>query len=113
MLTFEEEILIVENIHANGEKFFAQRMSLWRNHFQHIPFETFKREVDRVLAPWKWVEIAVQVLGKLRGRALVPAGAANDVLLVAARAAVAAQLEGKTVVKEIIVPGKLVNFVVE
>ena len=53
MLTFEEEILIVENIHANGENFFAQRMSLWRSHFQHMSFEAFKREVDRVLAPWK------------------------------------------------------------
>ena len=53
MITFEEEILIVENIHANGENFFAQRMSLWRSHFQHMSFEAFKREVDRVLAPWK------------------------------------------------------------
>ena len=59
------------------------------------------------------VEIAVQVLGKVRGRALVPAGASNDVLLAAARAAVKSQLDGKTVVKEIVVPGKLVNFVVK
>ncbi|MCY2955654.1 MAG: leucine--tRNA ligase [Planctomycetota bacterium] len=59
------------------------------------------------------VEIAVQVLGKLRGHAKVAAGAGNDVLLAAARLAVAAQLEGKTVVKEIVVPGKLVNFVVK
>jgi leucyl-tRNA synthetase len=34
-------------------------------------------------------------------------------VLAAARAAVAAHLEGKTVVKEIVVPGKLVNFVVK
>ncbi|MBL8725856.1 MAG: leucine--tRNA ligase [Planctomycetes bacterium] len=59
------------------------------------------------------VEIAVQVLGKVRGRAVVPNGCANDVAIAAARAAVAAQLEGKTVVKEIVVPGKLVNFVVK
>jgi leucyl-tRNA synthetase len=58
------------------------------------------------------VEIAVQVLGKVRGRALVPNGCANDVAIAAARAAVASHLEGKTVVKEIVVPGKLVNFVV-
>ena len=58
------------------------------------------------------VEIAVQVLGKLRGRVTVAADAAKDVVLAAARAAVAAHLEGKTVVKEIVVPGKLVNFVV-
>jgi leucyl-tRNA synthetase len=58
------------------------------------------------------VEIAVQVLGKVRGRAVVPAGASNEVLLAAARDAVKAHLDGKTVVKEIVVPGKLVNFVV-
>ncbi|MEO6594216.1 MAG: leucine--tRNA ligase [Planctomycetota bacterium] len=58
------------------------------------------------------VEIAVQVLGKVRGRVMVPTGAANDVALAAARTAVASYLEGKTVVKEIVVPGKLVNFVV-
>ena len=54
----------------------------------------------------------MQVLGKVRGRALVPNGCANDVAIAAARAAVATHLEGKTVVKEIVVPGKLVNFVV-
>ncbi len=59
------------------------------------------------------VEIAVQVLGKVRGRAMVPTGAGNDVALAAARAAVASHLEGRTVVKEIVVPGKLVNFVVK
>jgi leucyl-tRNA synthetase len=59
------------------------------------------------------VEIAVQVLGKVRGRAMVPTGAKNDIALAAARQAVASYLEGKTVVKEIVVPGKLVNFVVK
>jgi leucyl-tRNA synthetase len=39
--------------------------------------------------------------------------ATNDVVLAAARAAVASYLEGKTVVKEIVVPKKLVNFVVK
>jgi leucyl-tRNA synthetase len=58
------------------------------------------------------VEIAVQVLGKVRGRVLVPNGAAKDVVLAAARAAVASHLDGKTIHKEIVVPGKLVNFVV-
>jgi leucyl-tRNA synthetase len=59
------------------------------------------------------VEIAVQVLGKVRGRVMVPTGCANEVAVAAARAAVASQLDGKTVVKEIVVPGKLVNFVVK
>ena len=69
--------------------------------------------VDAKLLVDDEVEIAVQVLGKVRGRVMVPTGAHNDVVLAAARGAVASQLEGKTVVKEIVVPGKLVNFVVK
>jgi leucyl-tRNA synthetase len=70
-------------------------------------------QVDKRLLVDDEIEIAVQVLGKVRGHAKVQNGAANDVVLAAARAAVAAHLEGKTVVKEIVVPGKLVNFVVK
>ncbi|MFN9334076.1 MAG: leucine--tRNA ligase [Planctomycetota bacterium] len=70
-------------------------------------------QVDRRLLVDDEIEVAVQVLGKVRGHAKVPNGAPNDVVLAAARAAVAAHLDGKTVVKEIVVPGKLVNFVVK
>ena len=61
------------------------------------------------------VEIAVQVNGKLRARAKVPAGAAKDAVLASVKALpeIAAQLAGKTVVKEIVVPDKLVNIVVK
>ncbi len=59
------------------------------------------------------VEMAVQVLGKVRGRITVAKDAAKEVVLAAAREAAAAQLEGKQVVKEIVVPGKIVNFVVK
>jgi leucyl-tRNA synthetase len=69
--------------------------------------------VDERLLVDDEIEIAVQVLGKVRGHAKVPNGAAKDVVLAAARAAVASYLDGKTVVKEIVVPGKLVNFVVK
>ena len=57
------------------------------------------------------VEIAVQVLGKVRARVTLPNNAPKDVALAAAREAVASWLEGKNVVKEIVVPNKLVNFV--
>jgi leucyl-tRNA synthetase len=69
--------------------------------------------VDGALLVDAEIEIAVQVLGKVRGHAVVPAAAPNDVVLAAARAAVASWLDGKTVVKEIVVPKKLVNFVVK
>ncbi len=60
------------------------------------------------------VEIVVQVNGKLRTRMQVAADISKDDAIAAAKAdeKVAASLEGKNVVKEIYVPGKLVNLVV-
>jgi leucyl-tRNA synthetase len=60
------------------------------------------------------VEVAVQVNGRLRDRVVVPAGAGEAVLGDAAMASerVRPYVEGKTVVKIITVPGRLVNIVV-
>ncbi|MGN1473119.1 MAG: leucine--tRNA ligase [Eubacteriales bacterium] len=60
-------------------------------------------------------ELAVTVNGKVRGTIVVPVGASKEELLAAAKAdtRVAASLEGKTIVKEIVVPGKIVNLVVK
>ena len=61
------------------------------------------------------VEVPVQVNGKVRGRVRVPAGAGSDAMTAAAKAdeTVAGYLDGKTVVKAIAVPGRMVNFVVK
>jgi leucyl-tRNA synthetase len=69
---------------------------------------------DDALAADEVVTVVVQVNGKLRDRLEVPVDAEQDVVLAQARAAenAARFLEGKQVVKEIYVPGKLVNFVV-
>ena len=60
------------------------------------------------------VEIAVQVNGKLRGRFSAPAASSDEELEAQARALenVASHLDGHEVVRVIVVPGKLVNFVV-
>ncbi len=60
------------------------------------------------------VEIAVQINGKLRGTVLVPKDAPKDEVIAAAKAdgRVAGALEGKTIIKEIFVPGRIVNLVV-
>jgi leucyl-tRNA synthetase len=73
-------------------------------------------------APWPeadpaWLardefELIVQVLGKVRGRAMAPCDASQDELEELARAAVGEQLADKQVMRVIVVPGKLVNFVV-
>ncbi|MBZ0151032.1 MAG: class I tRNA ligase family protein, partial [Planctomycetes bacterium] len=70
-------------------------------------------KVDPALLVDDEIELPIQVNGKLRGRCVVANGADKDTVLAAARAAVADQLDGKQVVKEIVVPGKLVNFVVK
>ena len=69
---------------------------------------------DETLAADEVVTVVVQVNGKLRDRLEVPVEAARDDVLSLARAAANTGrfLAGKQVVKEIYVPGKLVNFVV-
>ncbi len=59
------------------------------------------------------VEIAVQLCGKLKAVVAMPAGASREEMatLAKADARVAAALDGKTIKKEIVVPGKIVNFV--
>ena len=61
------------------------------------------------------MELAVQVNGKLRGTVSVPADAAEEAAITAAREVpnVKPWLEGKTVVKSLYVQKKLVNFVVK
>ena len=61
------------------------------------------------------IEIAVQVNGKLRSRINVAADVDSDGAIAAANAdeKVRSAIEGKTVVKEIYVKGKLVNIVVK
>ncbi|MGN6217452.1 MAG: leucine--tRNA ligase, partial [Solirubrobacterales bacterium] len=60
------------------------------------------------------VTLVVQVNGKLRDRIEAPAEASKEELLELARASekVARHLNGQQIVKEIVVPGKLVNLVV-
>lgn len=61
------------------------------------------------------VEIGVQVNGKLKGTIVIPTGCEKDKVLEIAKAdeKVKASIDGKTLVKEIYVPNKIVNFVVK
>ncbi|MFQ8599934.1 MAG: class I tRNA ligase family protein [Oscillospiraceae bacterium] len=61
------------------------------------------------------VEIAVQVCGKLKARITIPADCGKDDAIARAKEdeRTSAAIEGKTIVKEIYVPGKLVNIVVK
>ena len=59
------------------------------------------------------VEIVLQFMGKVRSRVTIPADMPKDEVLSLAKAdeKIAALIEGKTIKKEIYVPGKLVNIV--
>lgn len=59
------------------------------------------------------VEIGVQVNGKVRATVELAKDIDKDSALAAGREAVAKFLEGKTIVKEIYVPGRILNFVVK
>ena len=56
------------------------------------------------------IEIAVQVNGKVRATIKIPADSTKDAAIAAGKEAVADKLTG-TIVKEIYVPGRLVNIV--
>ena len=72
-------------------------------------------EYDEEKAADESVTYAVQVNGKLRGTISVPAETSKEDALAAAKAdeKVAGYLEGKTLVKEIFVPGRMISFVVK
>lgn len=61
------------------------------------------------------VEIAVQINGKIRAKMMVDASAESAAVLEACKAneKIAAEISGKNIVKELYVPGKLVNIVVK
>ncbi|MDR2166922.1 MAG: leucine--tRNA ligase [Clostridiales bacterium] len=68
---------------------------------------------DAAKAADDMITMVVQINGKLRANTQVSADIDKDAAIAAAREAVAARLEGQTIVKEIFVPKKLVNFVVK
>jgi leucyl-tRNA synthetase len=72
-------------------------------------------EADPELLQRETYMLVVQVNGKLRDRVEVAADTAEDELLEQAKASenVQRHLDGKAVAKEIVVPGRLVNFVVK
>ena len=71
-------------------------------------------DADLALLERDTVEVVLQVNGKLRDRIQAPADASREELEALAREQprIQAHLDGNEVVKVIVVPAKLVNFVV-
>ena len=103
---------------------FVLLLSPYAPHIAEELWEVLGHTESLARAPWpeadpRWlkedtIEIPVQVGGKLRGKLTVPADISRDELAEAARTEprIAQWLQEKEIVKTIVVPGKLVNFVV-
>ena len=89
---------------------------LWQvlGHQQTLAYEPWP-QFDAAQLREDTAEIPVQINGKLRGRIRVATGSDAAALETAARAdpRIAELLSGKTVLKVIVVPGRMVNFVVK
>jgi leucyl-tRNA synthetase len=82
-----------------------------KNSLAHEPWPEF----DPALAKEDSIEVPVQINGKVRSKISVPVDSDQKELVAAARAdeRIAELLAGKQIVKEIVVPGRLVNFVIK
>ena len=89
---------------------------LWEalGHADTLAYESWP-VFDESLIKEDTIEVPVQIMDKLRGRIQVPADGDKDALETAAKAdfRIAELLEGKTIIKTIVVPGRMVNFVVK
>jgi leucyl-tRNA synthetase len=87
---------------------------LWRllGHPDTLAYEPWP-SYDEALIKEDTIEIVAQIRGKVRSKLRVPAGATQDEIEAAARAdeKIASLLAGHDVVKVIVVPGRLINFV--
>ncbi len=123
MMTLLNQIAAVGSINRREFKDFLMLLNPFAPHIAEEIFE--KLNFGGMLTEHSWpaydeaecvedtIELAVQVNGKLRGKITVPADVTKEDALAVAKSEVSAAVEGKNVVKEIYVPGKLVNLVVK
>ena len=89
---------------------------LWSvlGHTDSLAYQSWP-EFDEALLQESVVEIPVQVNGKLRSKVSIAADADQATMQQAAEQdeTVARYLEGKTIVKAVVIPGRMINFVVK
>ena len=121
---------LINDIYAQGSVTkgeFRTFITLLNPFAPHITEEMYNNVFGGILSQQKWVsydenlcvdesvEIVVQINGKVRAKLTVPAGIDKEkqIELAMADPAIKSQIDGKTIVKQIAVPGKLVNIVVK
>ena len=123
LMTLINEIYAVGKISKNDLVIFIKLLCPFAPHLCEEIWETIGGEGLLSLSKWPEyeesktvedsIEIGVQVNGKVRGTIVIPNGCAKEEALELAKKdeRVASFLEGKTLVKEIYVPGRIVNIV--
>ncbi|MBE6679465.1 MAG: leucine--tRNA ligase [Ruminococcaceae bacterium] len=125
MMTLINEIYDVGSLTNDELGIFARLLCPYAPHLCEEIWESLGNTSLCALAPWptydeaktvdSTIEMALQVNGKLRGTMMVATGLSKDELLALAKAddKISSMIEGKTIVKEIVVPNKIVNIVVK
>ena len=92
----------------------GEEMWMLLGHDNTIAFESWP-EYDESKTVENTIEIAVQVNGKLRSTITIAKDSSKEDAIACAKAdeKVAEGLDGKSIVKEIYVPGRIVNIVVK
>ncbi len=125
LMSLINEITAKGSINKKELEIYIKMLYPFAPHLGEEMWETAGFEGDMTYTPWpaydeaktkaSEVEIAVQVLGKIKSRVMIPAAATEEEVLTIVRAdeKVAALLEGKNIVKVIYVKGKLINLIIK
>lgn len=125
LMTLTNDIYALGKVSREQVQTFAKLLNPFAPHLCEEIWEATGGEGFLALAEWPsydeaktveaQTEIGVQINGKLRATVVIPTGAEKEEVfkLAKANARIAALTEGKTFVKEIYVPNRVVNFVVK
>ena len=125
MMSFINDVYKVGSITKTELEAFCKVMSPFAPHLAEEVYESLGNKNLVSLEKWpvydeaktvdETVTVAVQVLGKLKGTVDLPVGIDNAAALAIAKEhpKVKEAIDGKTVVKEIVIPGKIINIVVK
>jgi leucyl-tRNA synthetase len=125
LMTMVNDIYTVGSIDKESLKIFIKLLCPFAPHLCEELNEKLGNKTLLSLSAWpsydeaktvdSSVEVAVQISGKLRDVVTLPMNCDKDEALATAKALpkIAEQIAGKTIVKEIVVPNKIINIVVK
>ena len=102
----------VTSTRASGLEMIFDGKTLTMNYGGYV-YEQKWPEYDEAKTVESTIEIAVQVNGKVRSTIAVPADGNKDDIISQAKEELGDRIAGKEIVKEIYVPGRIVNIVIK